>query len=320
MAKYRWQLPQLADTIFLTDGGIETTLIYHDGLDLPYFAAFHLLAEAGGRAALRAYFDTHAAIASRNGMGFILEAPTWRANADWGAKLGYSPDALAEVNRHAIALLEDVRAAYETEHSPMVISGCIGPRGDGYVPGRTMRAGEAEAYHGPQIATFRDSAADMVAAITMNYVEEAIGIARAAAAAGMPAAISFTLETDGRLPTGQTLEEAVEAVDAATAQSPAYYMINCAHPLHFEAALPPDRPWVKRLRGLRANASPRSHAELDAATDLDAGDPIDLGRRYRNLRNRHRGFTVLGGCCGTDHRHIEEIAFACTVPSSRAAA
>jgi S-methylmethionine-dependent homocysteine/selenocysteine methylase len=205
----------------------------------------------------------------------------------------------------------------------MVISGCVGPRGDGYDPGRMMSADEAEAYHAAQIGVFAGTEADIVSAITMTYAEEAIGIARAAEAAGMPVVISFTLETDGRLPTGQGLKEAIAAVDAATGWAPLYYMINCAHPTHFASVVASGEPWLQRLKGLRANASKRSHAELDAAPDLDAGDPVELGREYRAIRRGLPHLTVLGGCCGTDHRHVEAISRAClAVPlssSSRAA-
>jgi S-methylmethionine-dependent homocysteine/selenocysteine methylase len=245
------------------------------------------------------------------GHGFVLESPTWRANPDWAEKIGYSREKLADMNRKAVELMVELRTEFETPRSPMPISGNIGPRGDGYQPGKLMSAREAEAYHGEQIAVFRDSAADLTSAFTINYVAEAIGIARAAKAAGMPAVISFTLETDGRLPTGQTLQEAIVQTDAETGATPAYYMINCAHPTHFEGALNAGEPWTGRVRGLRANASMRSHAELDQATDLDVGDPDDLGRRYAALRRRFRHINVLGGCCGTDHRHVEAICLAC---------
>jgi S-methylmethionine-dependent homocysteine/selenocysteine methylase len=222
--RYRNHLPQLDGTggLFLTDGGIETTLIFHDRLDLPCFAAFDLLKDEDGRAALGRYFSRHAAIARAKGVGFILESPTWRANPDWGRKVGYSDVALAEANRAAIALMETVREAQETTRSPMVISGCIGPRGDGYDPGALMCPEEAEAYHAWQIGIFASTAADMVTAITMTNTNEAIGVARAARAAGVPVAISFTVETDGRLPTGDALGEAIAAVDAATGAAPAY--------------------------------------------------------------------------------------------------
>ena len=309
MAKYRNDLPQLKDDLFLTDGGLETTLIFLDGFELPYFAAFDLVKERTGREALRAYYRRYAEIARQRGMGFILESATWRASPDWGNKLGYSREDLERANHQAIDLLHELREEVETPGRPMVISGCIGPRGDGYDPGTAMTVREARDYHGFQARAFAAADADMITAITMTNVPEAIGVARAAAAVGLPVVISFTVETDGRLPTGDSLDTAVEAVDAATEVPPAYYMLNCAHPTHFDQVL--RGTWTGRLRGLRCNASSRSHAELDEAPDLDAGDPVELGQQYRDLRQRLPQLTVLGGCCGTDHRHIEQISLAC---------
>lgn len=311
IAKYRDRLPQRSQQIFLTDGGMETTLIYHDGLDLPCFAAFTLLRTPDGVAHTRAYYARYAAMAQRAGFGFVLETPTWRANADWGAKLGYSRQELAAANGQAVALMAELRAEFETARSPMVISGAIGPRGDGYNPDRLMSAPEALDYHAEQIATLRDTQADMVTAFTLNYVNEGIGVALAAKQAGMPAVISFTVETDGRLPTGETIKEAITAVDAASGAAPVYYMINCAHPTHFRDALKAGEPWLDRIGGLRANASRRSHAELDTATELDAGDPREFGALHAELRRLLPRATVLGGCCGTDHRHVENIALVC---------
>jgi len=319
MPKYRSALPQLSDKLFLTDSGLETTLIFHDGMELPHFASIELMRNPKGRARLRQYFRRHLAIARDSGTGFIFESPTWRASRDWAEKLGLKPAELAALNRRSIELMAEVRREFAGAVSPMVLSGCLGPRGDGYKPGATMSADEAENYHAGQIAAFRDTEADMIGAFTMNYVEEALGIARAASAAGMPAAISFTLETDGRLPTGQTLKEAIEAVDSATNSSPAYYMINCAHPTHFEAIFAAGEKWADRIRGVRANASMRSHAELDQAPDLDDGDPNALGSQYRALLQRLPQLTILGGCCGTDHRHIEAISHACILHPHHAA-
>jgi S-methylmethionine-dependent homocysteine/selenocysteine methylase len=223
---------------------------------------------------------------------------------------------MAEANRQSIALLLEMRGLFESEQATMVISGCVGPRGDGYRAGEMMTADEAQAYHARQIGIFAESEADMVTAITMTYAEEAVGIARAARAEGLPVVISFTVETDGRLPSGQSLKDAVEAVDAATGKGPAYFMINCAHPDHFEEALAAGEGWVRRIKGLRANASRLSHAELDEAVELDAGDPEELGQQYRELRRRLGHITVLGGCCGTDHRHIEAICQACTTAAA----
>jgi S-methylmethionine-dependent homocysteine/selenocysteine methylase len=320
MNRYRQHLPQLDGGLFLTDGGIETTLIFRDGLELPHFAAFHLLKDEAGTAALRRYFTRYAEIARANRTGFILESPTWRASADWGARLGYSAAALAAANAQAIALMHEVRRAFQAEGgAPLVVSGCVGPRGDGYDPGAIMSPGEAQAYHAGQIGVLAAAGADMATAITMTNAGEAIGVVRAAQAAALPVAISFTLETDGRLPTGQTLKEAIAEVDEATQGAPAYYMINCAHPTHFAATLTGTGPWLGRVRGIRANASRRSHAELNEAPDLDAGDPVELGGEYRALVRRLPQINVLGGCCGTDHRHIERICVECKTPQSAAA-
>jgi homocysteine S-methyltransferase len=309
MTALRRYLPQLKGDFFLTDGGIETTLIFHDGLELPDFAAFDLFKTSKGEAALRKYFSTYAELAQRFSAGLVLESATWRASADWGTKLGYSAKDLAGANRRAIALLEEIRGDSQ-DPERTVISGCVGPRGDGYNPSKKMSEEEAQAYHGAQIRVFADSAADMVTAITMNYAEEAVGLAKAAERAGMPVAISFTVETDGRLPTGQPLRAAIEQVDRATARYPAYYLINCAHPTHFEPVLAGE-PWAWRIRGLRANASKKSHAELNESTELDIGDPAELGAQHAGLKRRHTQLNIMGGCCGTDHRHVEQIAAAC---------
>ncbi|MDX1978829.1 MAG: homocysteine S-methyltransferase family protein [Bryobacteraceae bacterium] len=312
MANYRNMLPQLRGGFFLTDGGIETTLIFHEGQDLPLFAAFHLLRTLEGEGILRKYFRTYAKLAVKFGAGLILESATWRANPDWAARLGYGADPLAEANRKAIRLLEDLREEFETPETPVVISGCVGPRGDGYVPAAAMSAEEAMEYHRPQIETFAGCAADMVTAMTMNYTEEAVGLVQAARRASLPAVVSFTVETDGRLPTGQALGEAIGQVDDATGGYPAYFMINCAHPTHFEAALGGGKQWMERIGGLRANASRMSHAELNEAPELDAGDPEVFGREHAALlQGGLRSVNVLGGCSGTDHRHIERIAAAC---------
>ncbi len=307
---YRDHLPQLEGDLFLTDGGIETVLIFHQGFELPAFAAFDLLKDEAGTEALRAYYAPYVELARERGVGFVLESPTWRASPGWAAQIGYGEEELEAMNRKAIALMAELRASYGNG-APIVISGCVGPQGDGYNPTVLLTASAAQDYHATQIETFRDTEADMVTAITMTYADEAIGVARAAGEAGLPAAISFTLETDGRLPSGQTFGEAIEYVDAETGAAPAYYMINCAHPTHFEGVLDPNAPWTSRLRGLRANASTRSHAELDEATELDAGDPADLGARYAALREQLPHLNVLGGCCGTDHLHVTEICSAC---------
>ena len=307
-------LPQLSGRLFLTDGGMETTLIFHEGIALPLFAAFTLLKTVEGREVLRKYYRTYAELAQRHETGLILESPTWRANPDWATRLGYTPAELADANREAIGLMHEIRQAFESERTPVVISGNVGPRGDGYEPSALMSAEEAACYHEPQIRTLRDAGADFVSAFTLNYIAEAEGFARAAARLEIPCVVSFTVETDGKLPTGQTLREAIEAVDAASDPAPVYYMINCAHPAHFEEVVAGGGAWLGRIRGIRANSSERSHAELNESADLDEGDPHDLGQRHRRLRELLPQVNILGGCCGTDHRHVEAICRACKEP------
>jgi len=306
----RRPLAQLDGQTFITDGGMETTLIFRDGLELPDFASFVLLDDPDGLEALRAYYSSYMAIAAKHGVGIVLDTPTRRANADWGARLGYSAEGLDDINRRGVALLEEVRGG-AGEGADMLVSGCIGPRGDGYRDESAMTTGEAESYHERQISIFARSGADLVSALTMTYADEAIGVVRAAEKAAIPAVVSFTVETDGRLPDGTALRDAVEAVDEATGSAAAYFMLNCAHPTHFESVLD-DGAWLERLRGIRANASTKSHLELDEATELDAGDPVELAGQYVRLRPRFPNLTVLGGCCGTDERHIEEICAAWT--------
>ncbi|MFO0991995.1 MAG: homocysteine S-methyltransferase family protein [Hyphomicrobiales bacterium] len=310
MSKYRSALPQLSGRPFLTDGGLETTLIFLDGMDLPCFASFPLLDTKEGRARLKKYFEPYLQSAKDHGVGFILGTPTWRANTDWGDKLDYAQADLDRINRDSVDFAMELRRAYETPSCPIVIEGALGPRGDGYRPDALMSVEEAARYHRPQIEAFRDAGADIASAFTMNYFEEAAGIAIAAKAAGMPVAISFTVETDGKLPTGETLRSAVERLDKLTDSAPAYYMINCAHPEHFNDVLEKGA-WLERIRGIRANSSNKSHAELDASTELDIGDIPGLADHYRDLQKRLPKLAVMGGCCGTDHRHIAAISDAC---------
>lgn len=307
---FRHALPQLDSRIFLTDVGLETMLVFHHGIDLPAFASFPLLDTLDGTQRLRDYYRRCLEHATQLGCGFILESPTWRANADWAAPLGYTPAGLADRNLRAIGLMAELREEFAHTGLPIVISGNLGPRGDGYAPSRIDAADDYEAYHRTQIETFAATAVDMISAFTITNVPEAIGIVRAATGLGLPVIVSFTVETDGRLPSGVSLREAIETVDAATDAAPAYYMLNCAHPDHFAAVLD-GGTWCARLRGIRANASRCSHAELDESTTLDAGKPDELGAAYAALRARLPQITVLGGCCGTDHRHVAAIAAAC---------
>ncbi|MBX2837848.1 MAG: homocysteine S-methyltransferase family protein [Gammaproteobacteria bacterium] len=302
------RLPHESNVPFLIDGGCETTLIFHEGLELPHFAAFVLLETEEGKEAIRRYYKPYLQVAKDHAMGFVLETPTWRASADWGKLLGYDKDRLTAVNVSAINLMQELRDEVSPRETPVIISGCVGPRGDGYVTGEEMSASEAESYHRPQIEALKSAGAEMATALTMTYAAEAIGITRAAQKAQLPVVISFTTETNGKLPNDQMLGDAIQETDQATDSTPIYYMINCAHPDHFSNALKGE--WIERIGGFRANASRMSHAELDEAEELDAGDPKEFGELHGELCRMLPNVQVIGGCCGTDHRHVSAVAHA----------
>lgn len=299
-------LPHQTGDIFLTDGGNETWLMYKRGFELPYFSAFHLLSDKKAADAVEEYYRHFAEVAVGLGTPFIFCSMTYRASRDWGRLLGYSDEGLAEMNHKCLDLYRKVasEAGLPAEHT--VISGCIGPKGDAYKTNEELTAAGAEDYHAEQIATFKAAGADIVTALTLNSADEAIGIARAAKAAEIPAVLSFTLEKDRKLRQGGTLREAIEKVDEATGNSPAYYMINCSHPLDFGPALSGE-PWADRIRGIRANASTLDHGTLCQLGHLEEGDPDELARQYRDLKKSYPKMNVFGGCCGTDYVHVEKI-------------
>ena len=302
-------LPNPDNGVFLTYTGMETDLIYNKGLDLPGFAAHPLLASREGQDWLRHYYDSLIALAREAGTGCILEAPTWAANRDRGREIHCSETVLHRRNQEALELLADIRRKHHRhQRTPTILlSANIGPRYDGYAPDHQMTADEAESYHRPQIQSFATTEADLITAYTLTNAPEAIGILNAASATALPVVISFTVETDGHLPDGQPLAEAIATVDEATDRAACYFMVNCAHPSHFSNVLD-RRPWMQRVHGIVANASRCSHAELEAAETLDDGDPAELARLLQALHHEHPQLTVLGGCCGTDLRHLQAIA------------
>ncbi len=293
-------LPQLSGRPVIADGGLETDLIYHHDVDLPHFAAFPLVDDERGRMLLLRYYRDYVDIAKRAGTAVQLETPTWRASSDWGDRLGYSGGELRRVNRDAVTLLESLRDDAGLES--FLISGQLGPRGDGYVAGEEVDPEVATGYHSPQIEAFAEAGVDLVTVMTLTGAGEAIGIVRAAREVGLPVAVSFTVEQDGRLPDGTPLPTAIAQVDAEG--GPDYFMLNCAHPAHIAPGLTDDGDWRLRIRGLRANASRLSHAELDASTELDEGNPVELASEQNALRPRLPNLSVVGGCCGTDARHV----------------
>jgi S-methylmethionine-dependent homocysteine/selenocysteine methylase len=299
-------LPHQTDDIFLTDGGTETWLMYKRGFELPEFSAFHLLNEKKSADALREYYTAFAEVAVKLGTPFIFDSLTYRASRDWGTLLGYSTDSLAEMNHKCFELYRECAAIAGLAAENTVMSGCIGPKGDAYKTNEDLTAENAEAYHGEQIETFKGAGADIVTALTLNTTAEAVGIARAAAKVGLPSVIAFTVEKDRKLRSGETLKQAIETVDAATSNAPAYYMINCSHPVDFGPALA-DEPWAKRIRGLRANASSLDHGTLCQLGHLEEGNPDELASQYVDIRTAFPQMNVFGGCCGTDYVHVEKI-------------
>lgn len=305
-SKHRHNLPQLSGRPFLTDGGTETYLIYKQNLEIPHFSAFHRLSDEDGYRIIKQYYRDHVAVAAQHGIGFIFCSLTYRASRDWGELLGYSTQALADVNCKAIDMYRDIAREYESEKTPMVMSGCIGPRGDAYKLDRMITAEESEEYHAEQIDTFNQAGIDMITGLTLSSVDESVGIVRASQSKSIPCAISLTVQKEGRLKTGQSLRDAVLEIDERTDHGPAYYMINCAHPDDFGPGLE-EADWVKRVRGIRSNASNLDHGVLCQLGHLEEGDPIVLGKQHGEISRKFPHMNVWGGCCGTDSLHLDHI-------------
>lgn len=307
MAHYRTALPQLTGTLFLTDAGLETDIIFNKGIDIREFAAHTLLPDPGGREVLVRYFREMLSLAKSAGTGFILDCPTWKAHMHWAMDLGASEAEIRQANIDSVAFAADLRDEFSTNEQPIVLNGLVGPRGDAYAPEAQIATDEAEKYHAQQIGWLAETDVDMVSALTFTQADEAIGAVRAAKALGLPIVVSFTTETDGRLPTGQSLGDAIQQVDAETDGAAAYFMVNCAHPEHFSGVID-DSAWTKRIHGLRCNASRLSHAELDECEVLDDGNPVELAQQYAELKASMPWLNAFGGCCGSDLRHVTEIA------------
>ena len=295
--------------VFLTDGGLETVMVFLEGLELPQFASFTLLDSDEGRDALTRYYTAFLDGAAAQRAGFVLDTATWRASAGWGQVMGIDPDRMDAINREAVEFVKSLRSDRVGNGQTIMINGVIGPHGDAYAPDQVLSAKAAQDYHQRQVAVLAGAGVDMISAMTISSTGEGIGIGRAAQAVGVPVALSFTVETDGRLISGMSLADAIHRTDDATDGAPIWYGINCAHPDHFRHILTGD--WVARIGSVRANASRLSHAELDEAAELDAGDPAELAREYHHLLHVLPGLHVVGGCCGTDLRHVAAIGRSC---------
>ncbi|WP_135504117.1 homocysteine S-methyltransferase family protein [Roseovarius aestuariivivens] len=300
--------PRLENKFYLTEGGTETDVLYNYGFELPEFAMFPLLDDPEADKVIRDLYRRYFDVAEKHQTGMLVLGHDYRASPDWGAKLGYTPEGLAEMERRTIGFLEDLRREYEGRVSDVYIAGCVGPRGDAYGTGGGITESEAEDYHAVQLSTLKSTSADMAISLTLNNIPEAIGIVRAAAAIGIPIGISLTLTTEGRLRSGPSLREAIEEIDEKTNGAAAWFGTNCAHPLEFATALADDGPWLDRLRYIRPNAVQMDQIALCKLGHLEDGDPVELGRQMGDVARRFPRADILGGCCGTDERHLGEIA------------
>jgi homocysteine S-methyltransferase len=307
MTKYRNALPQLSGGLFLTDAGLETDIIFNKKVEIREFAAHTLLPSPAGREVLASYFREMLSLAKSTGAGFILDCVTWKAHMHWAKDLVATEDEIQQANIDAVAFVAGLRDEFSANEQPIVLNAPIGPRGDSYAPEDAIAASDAEKYHAQQIGWLAETGVDMVTAMTFTQADEAIGVVRAAKSAGLPIVVSFTVETDGKLPTGQSLGDAIQQVDAATGNSAAYFMVNCAHPEHFPGVIDGE-PWTRRIHGLRCNSSRLSHAELDECEVLDDGNPVELAQQYAEFKTHMPWLNVFGGCCGSDLRHVTEIA------------
>jgi homocysteine S-methyltransferase len=309
-----------SDKTFMTFAGIETYLMFLQRFPLREFCAFEVLDhddawEQTSREFLRPIADACA----RNGHGLIADSFVWRASPAYVAQLGYREADVSRFNREGVRRVRKLISEWRAEAgvsdtaTPVIVSADVGPRGDAYQGGE-ISIDEAVAYHTPQMQALADSEVDLVVALTMTSVNETVGLARVAKEHGVPIGVSATVETDGSLPTGWSLAEFVMRVDDATDGYPVFHMVNCAHPQHLAPTLAAAResgaPWVDRIKGFRANASTRSHDELDNSPELDRGDVADLAKQMAGM---HADFSlkIVGGCCGTDAEHIQAIAKAC---------
>jgi S-methylmethionine-dependent homocysteine/selenocysteine methylase len=307
MNRYRDQLPQLSGDYYLTDAGIETDLMFNHGIEIREFAAHTLLQDDVGRAAVADYLRGYLNLAGSRNAGLILDSQTWKAHMHWAADLAATESELKSANEDSIHLISTLRDEFASNACPIVLNAVIGPRGDAYAPEVDLAVDEAVAYHSQQLGWLANTDVDMVTALTFTQASEAAGAVIAATRLGLPIVVSFTVETDGNLPGGQALGDAIEQVEGLTNSAAAYFMINCAHPDHFMHVLG-DGQWMQRVRGIRCNASCKSHAELDESDTLDDGDPADLARQYQEIKTRMPWINVYGACCGADLRHVAAIA------------
>ncbi len=293
--------------LYMCEGGTETEFMYKHGFELPHFATFPLLENPKAASVMRDMYRSYLDVTASHGMSAIMGGLDYRASPDWGALLGYSPEGLAEANLNALDFLRNIANEYVGQLPEILINGMIGPRGDAYEANRTITENEAEDYHSVQLNTLKEAEVDLVLAMTFNNIPESIGVARAAAKVGLPLAISLSLDSSSRLNTGPSLAEAITTIDRSTNGSPDFYMVNCVHPIEYEPALE-SGDWIKRVRGIRPNASKMDKMSLCSLGHLESGDPVELGQQMGDLARRYPHMDIWGGCCGTWEVHLDEIA------------
>jgi homocysteine S-methyltransferase len=292
---------------YMCEGGTETEIMYKHGFDFPHFAVFELLNDPKAVAALTGMYRQYFEVVAKYKMSALVGGLDYRASPDWGALLGYSAEGLADINHRCIDFLRNISKEYTAEIDNILVQGLIGPRGDAYNANHSITENEAQDYHSVQLETLKSTDIDLVSALTFNSIPESIGVARAAADLNIPLCISLSLDSSSKLNTGPTLGEAIETIDAATKSSAAFYMINCVHPLEYAPALKAES-WMKRIRGVRPNASVMDKMSLCKIGHLEDGNPIELGQQVGDLIHRYPHMDIYGGCCGTWDAHLDQIA------------
>lgn len=300
--------PRRDGVFYLAEGGQETEIMYKFGHDLPHFAMFTLLDQPAAVADMRAMYRRYLDTAARHGFNALMGGLDYRASPDWAGLLGYTRSDLRDMQLRSVDFLREAAQPYAGQIREILIVGTVGPRGDAYSLNQVITADEAEDYHSAQLETLRDAKVDLVSALTFNNTPEAVGVARAAASFGLPLSVSFALDSDHRLMSGPTLREVIETVDREAGEArPAYFGVNCSHPLEFTPALESGE-WIRRIRMLRPNAVSMEKTQLCRLGHLESGDPDELGRQMGELAARYPHIDIWGGCCGTWDAHLDRIA------------
>ncbi|MBW2409401.1 MAG: homocysteine S-methyltransferase family protein [Deltaproteobacteria bacterium] len=292
--------------VILTEGAVIERLRRDPAVELdPYIANAGLIYDQAGKQAMTRIYRQYIDIASRYRLPMIVSAPTWRASSERINKSAYS--GRETMVKDCADFINRIRQDVSQSADCIYIAGLIACRGDSYEPREALTADKAEAYHRLQAQELAHAGVDFILAATLPAVSEALGIAAALSQCAIPYSLSFVIRSDGRVLDGTPLQAAIEKIDAAVNPGPLFYQINCVHPAIFRKAIEQSEPGFDRLLGLQANTSEKSPEELDGLGYLDTSEPEEFAESMLALHT-HFGLKIIGGCCGTDHRHIEEIA------------